>query len=339
MTNIIEIRNQLKELFNLEIIEGSQLFKILQLFYVRQVEEFISSMYQESTFRCPVHLSIGQEAIAVGVCSNLKREDKVISTHRSHAHYLAKGGDLASMFAEMMGKPSGCSLGRGGSMHLFDQKEGFFGSIPIVGSSLPIATGIAYAQKIGNKDQITVSFQGDAAFETGQFHESLNFVSSFNIPILIIMENNKYSTYSPIKDRQSLNMDLEKIVTGIGLKYSKLSGDNLLQIELEIPKIIGEVRQGTPRFVEFDTFRRLEHCGPNLDDDLGYRTTAEINSYIDRDPIYLVKSYFQKNESVSADFKIIESFLPKYIETIYQKTKNGSDEHELLSETDCYHTL
>jgi pyruvate dehydrogenase E1 component alpha subunit len=134
-------------------------------------------------------------------------------------------------------------------------------------------------------------------------------------------------------------MDLEKIVTGIGLKYSKLSGDNLLQIELEIPKIIEEVRQGTPRFVEFDTFRRLEHCGPNLDDDLGYRTTAEINSYIDRDPIYLVKSYFQKNESVSADFKIIESFLPKYIETIYQKTKNSSDEHELLSETDCYHTL
>ena len=339
MTNIIEIRNQLKQLFNLEISENSQLFKILQLFYVRQVEEFISGIYKESTFRCPVHLSIGQEAIAVGVCSNLKREDKVISTHRSHAHYLAKGGDLASMFAEMMGKPSGCSLGRGGSMHLFDQKEGFFGSIPIVGSSLPIATGIAYAQKIGNKDQITVSFQGDAAFETGQFHESLKFISSFNIPILIILENNKYSTYSPIKDRQSLNMDLEKIVTGIGLKYSKLSGDNLLQIELEIPKIIEEVRQGTPRFVEFDTFRRLEHCGPNLDDDLGYRTTAEINSYINRDPIYLVKSYFQKNESLSADFKIIESFLPKYIETIYQKTKNSSDEHELLSETDCYHTL
>ena len=339
MTNIIEIRNQLKESFNLEIIEGSQLFKILQLFYVRQVEEFISGIYQESTFRCPVHLSIGQEAIAVGVCSNLKREDKVISTHRSHAHYLAKGGDLASMFAEMMGKPSGCSLGRGGSMHLFDQKEGFFGSIPIVGSSLPIATGIAYAQKIGNKDQITVSFQGDAAFETGQFHESLNFISSFNIPILIIMENNKYSTYSPIKDRQSLNMDLEKIVTGIGIKYSKLSGDNLLQIELEIPKIIEEVRQGIPRFVEFDTFRRLEHCGPNLDDDLGYRTTAEINSYFNRDPINLVKSFFQKDEAASSDLKIIESFLPKYIETIYQEIKNSSDEHKLLSETDCYHTI
>jgi pyruvate dehydrogenase E1 component alpha subunit len=208
-------------------------------------------------------------------------------------------------------------------MHLFDQKEGFFGSIPIVGSSLPIATGIAYAQKIGNKDQITVSFLGDAAFETGQFHESLNFVSSFNIPILIIMENNRYSTYSPIKDRQSLNMDLEKIVTGVGIKFSKLSGDNLLQIELEIPKIIEEVRQGIPSFVEFDTFRRLEHCGPNLDDELGYRSTSEINSYINRDPINLIKSYFQKDEAVSADIKIIESFLPQYIETIYQKYESN----------------
>ena len=175
------------EKFEKDLTLSANLDLLVQALRIRMVEEKIIELYPSDVIQSPVHLSIGQEAIAVGVCSNLKREDKVISTHRSHAHYLAKGGDLASMFAEMMGKPSGCSLGRGGSMHLFDQKEGFFGSIPIVGSSLPIATGIAYAQKIGNKDQITVSFQGDAAFETGQFHESLNFISSFNIPILIIL--------------------------------------------------------------------------------------------------------------------------------------------------------
>ena len=131
--------------------EGIYLTKQLKLYaqmsYVREVEELIAEKYNDQIFRCPVHLSVGQEAIAVGVCSELSIDDKVMSTHRSHAHYLAKGGDLYAMFCELMGKEAGCCLGRGGSMHLLDKAQGFYGSIPIVGSSLPITMGIALAEK------------------------------------------------------------------------------------------------------------------------------------------------------------------------------------------------
>jgi pyruvate dehydrogenase E1 component alpha subunit len=339
MTNITDIVNEIKTKHKINISDDVILLKILRLFYVRHVEEFIANVYSESLFRCPVHLSIGQEAIAVGICSNLGPNDKIISTHRSHAHYLAKGGDLTSMFAEMMGKPAGCSKGRGGSMHLFDDAEGIYGSIPIVGSSLPIATGLAYAQKISKDKGITIAFQGDAAFETGQFSESLNFISSFRIPILIIMENNRFSTYAPINDRQSEKMNLEKIVTGIGIDYSKFSGDNLLEIDQMIKPLISQVRNGQPKFVEFDTFRRLEHCGPNLDDDLGYRTAKEINSYRERDPVYIIKQELINNKNLSDVIKIIEDFLPSYISKIYESVKGIENIHPLLTEQDCYHSL
>jgi pyruvate dehydrogenase E1 component alpha subunit len=336
MTNIIEIRNQILEKHNLTIASGSQVDKILQLFYIRFVESFIAEHYHESLFRCPVHLSIGQEAIAVGVCTNLNKQDKVISTHRSHAHFLAKGGDLESMFAEMMGKNRGSSLGRGGSMHLFDSNHGFFGSIPIVGSSLPIAAGIGFAQKFRNFDEITVAFQGDASFETGQFHESLNFISSFNIPILIVMENNRYSTYSPIQDRQSHKMNLEKIVTGFGIDYVKILGDDLFVVDSTMLNIIKQVRSGSPKFVELDTFRRFEHCGPNLDDDLGYRTKEEIKSYKDRDPINIVKKNFHNDDEILKAICVFESFLPDYIMSIYNKIKKMDVDHPDLTEADCF---
>jgi pyruvate dehydrogenase E1 component alpha subunit len=143
-----------------------------------------------------VHLSIGQEAIAVGVSINLKLEDKVVSTHRSHAHYIAKGGDLFSMLSELIGSPLGCCKGRGGSMHIFDKSVGFMASVPIVGSSLPIAVGIALAEKQLNSENIVVAYVGDAALETGAFYESLNLAELKNLPILIVLEDNGYSTYS-----------------------------------------------------------------------------------------------------------------------------------------------
>jgi pyruvate dehydrogenase E1 component alpha subunit len=339
MTNIIEIQDELKNDYGLDILHDSRISKILQLFYVRNVEEFIANKYSDFLFRCPVHLSIGQEAIAVGVCSNLTINDKVISTHRSHAHYLAKGGDLISMFAEMMGKPSGCSKGRGGSMHLFDDEQGFYGSIPIVGSSLPIATGIGYAQKLSNDNGIAVAFQGDAAFETGQFSESLNFISTFDIPILMVMENNKYSTYSPINDRRSSNLALAEIIKGYGLDYYSYSGDNLLDVDKIMADLIIKVRNGKPIFVEFDTFRRLEHCGPNLDDNLGYRTIDEIKSYEKRDPILIIKKIYANDKNVLNSIEIFEKFLPKYILNIYEKATHMENEHPLLTEQDCFRSI
>ena len=293
----------------------------LKTVYVRQIESFIAKNYHQQLFRCPVHLSIGQESIAVGICEELSKFDKVISTHRSHAHYLAKGGDIVKMLAEIMGLTTGCCNGRGGSMHLFDTEVGFMASIPIVGSALPIASGLSYAQKLQNDDEISVCFVGDATFETGQFHESLNFISTNSLPILIVYENNGYSTYSPLTERQPLNKNLRKIIEGYGISYFHENGDDVLEVNTIAKNLIQITRNKIPNFIELDTFRRFEHCGPNLDDDLGYRTEDEIQSYEKRDPIYLILN----NVKLSQYEYLIQEFISKldnYLMSLYLKLQN-----------------
>ncbi len=145
-----------------------------QMLRIRLVEERIVAHYSEQEMRCPVHLCIGQEAIAAGVCSALKKSDYVLSGHRSHGHYLAKGGDLKAMMAEIYGKATGCAKGKGGSMHLIDLDAGFLGAAPIVGSTIPITIGAAVGTALQGKDDVSVVFFGDGAVETGAFHESLN---------------------------------------------------------------------------------------------------------------------------------------------------------------------
>ena len=151
---------------------------------IRMVEEAIAAHYPEQQMRCPVHLSIGQEAASAGVCAALRPDDLAMSGHRSHAHYLGKGGDLPAMIAEIYGKATGCCQGRGGSMHLVDLKAGFVGAVPIVGSTIPIATGLAFADRQLKRDRVTVAFLGEAATEEGVFHESVNFASLHQLPII-----------------------------------------------------------------------------------------------------------------------------------------------------------
>ena len=263
-----------------------QMFANLQL--IRSVELLISEKYADQIFRCPVHLSIGQEAIAVGVSLNLELEDKVVSTHRSHAHYIAKGGDLFMMLSELIGSPLGCCKGRGGSMHIFDKAVGFMASVPIVGSSLPIATGLALAEKHLNSDNIVVAFIGDAALETGAFYESLNLAALKNLPILIVLEDNGYSTYSNKKVRWPDNKNVRETIEGMGITYYSGSGDDVEDIYAQIGNIISDVRKNKSSLVHLDTFRRYEHCGPSLDDSLGYRKSEEIEFYIKRDPIEIL---------------------------------------------------
>ena len=263
-----------------------QMFTNLQL--IRSVELLISEKYADQIFRCPVHLSIGQEAVAVGVSLNLKLEDKVVSTHRSHAHYIAKGGDLFMMLSELIGSPLGCCKGRGGSMHIFDKAVGFMASVPIVGSSLPIATGLALAEKHLNLGNIVVAFIGDAALETGAFYESLNLVALKKLPILIVLEDNGYSTYSNKKVRWPDNKNVRETIEGMGITYYSGSGDDVEDIYAQIGNVISDVRNSKPSLVHLDTFRRYEHCGPSLDDRMGYRKSEEIESYIVRDPIEIL---------------------------------------------------
>ena len=174
-----------------------------EMFRIRKIETTIAEKYKEWEMRCPVHLSIGQEAVAVGVCQNLKKKDEIVTAHRCHAHYLAKGGSLKSMISELYGKETGCAKGLGGSMHLIDLKAGVSAAVPIVGSTIPIGTGIAWANKIKKSGKIVAIFFGDGATEEGVFFESLDFAALHELPVLFVCENNEYSVYSHISKRQS----------------------------------------------------------------------------------------------------------------------------------------
>ena len=256
---------------------------------IRLIEEKIADLYSDQEMRCPVHLSIGQEAIAVGVCSALMVQDYVLGNHRSHAHYLAKGGNLKAMLAEIYGKKTGCSGGKGGSMHLVDLSVGFLGSAPIVSSTIPIAVGTAFGTSLKGDNQVTVSFFGDAATEEGVFYESLNFASLKKLPVIFVCENNLYSVYSPLSVRQPEGRNIVDIVRGIGIESLEGDGNDALQVYEMAEQAVKKARNGNgPVFLKFDTYRWREHCGPNYDNDLGYRTQAEFQEWKKRDPVNLL---------------------------------------------------
>ena len=210
---------------------------------IREVENTIAKRYSEGKMRCPVHLSIGQEAIAVGVCNNLSDNDQILSAHRSHAHYLAKGGNLNAMIAELHGKVTGCAMGKGGSMHLIDQKVGMLAAVPIVGSTLPISVGVAWSNKINKKNNLVVVFFGDGATEEGVFQESLDFASLHNLKILFVCENNFYSVYSSLKYRQNKKRNLISFAKALGLDTYKIEGNDVNKISLSSKKIIKNIKK------------------------------------------------------------------------------------------------
>lgn len=249
------------------------------------VEEEIARRYSEQEMRCPIHLSIGQEACAVGVASQLSHKDFMVSTHRSHAHYLAKGGNLKAMIAELYGKDTGCSRGHGGSMHLVDWSVGFAGSTSIVGGTIPIGVGLAFAAKIKDDKSVVAVMIGDAAVEEGVFHESANFASLHRLPVLFVCENNLYSCYTHIRHRQPFR-PLSKIAEAHGLSYQTTDGTDVRKISAMTAQMISELRCGLgPFFFELPTYRLIEHCGPNQDDNLGYRDAKELAEWKQRDPV------------------------------------------------------
>jgi len=277
---------------------------LLDMIRIRMVEERIVDLYPEQEMRCPVHLSIGQEAAAVGVCSVLDREDWVFSGHRNHAHYLAKGGDLKRMLAELYGKATGCCGGKGGSMHLTDLDAGFVGATPIVGSTVPIAVGAALtAQMRGDGRRVAVFF-GDGAMEIGVVHESLNFASLKHLPILFSCENNLYSVYSPLSVRQPEHRAISQLAEGHGITVFVADGNDMDEV-IEVARSAREIIDSGegPVFLELSTYRWREHCGPNYDNDIGYRSEAEFIEWQQKDPILRTKVLVG---SVSLDEAITE---------------------------------
>jgi len=250
------------------------------------VEERIADLYPEQQMRCPVHLCIGQEAIAVGVCAALERDDSIMSGHRSHGHYLAKGGDLKRMLAEIYGKATGCSGGKGGSMHLVDTDAGFLGAVPIVGSTIPIAVGVAFGATLRGESKVSVVFFGEGATEEGVFAESLNFSALKQLPVIFICENNLYSVYSHIRVRQAPTRSICNIAKSHGMDASSADGNDVEAVLALASKAVSRARDGSgPTLLEFSTYRWREHCGPNYDNNLGYRMEAEFQEWQKRCPI------------------------------------------------------
>jgi TPP-dependent pyruvate/acetoin dehydrogenase alpha subunit len=253
---------------------------------IREVESQISIRYHEGQMRCPTHLSIGQEAPPSVLSEYLTHADYAVSTHRSHAHYLAKGGDVEAMLAEIYGLPEGCSMGRGGSMHLADKSVGFMGSSAIVGNSIPVGVGLGHAAKLEDKGRLAVVYIGDAAVEEGVFYESANFAATAELPVLFLCENNGFSVYTAFDGRQPKGREIHQMVGAIGLESSHASSYNFNELLERTGYAVNYIREsGRPYFLEIETMRYLEHCGPNDDSHLGYRNDEDVEQTKLRDPL------------------------------------------------------
>ncbi len=256
------------------------------LYRIRRVEEEIAAVYPTDKIKSPVHLSIGQEAVSVGVCEALDKSDVVFGTYRSHALYLAKGGDLRRMVAELYGKVTGCAKGKGGSMHLIDVDAGAMGASAVVATTIPHAAGYAYAMKLQRKPNVVVSFFGDGAVDEGVFHETMNFAALKELPIVFICENNFYAIHTHQSRRQKLANICEK-VRSHGMTAKQIPDNDIFAIHEQVSAAVARLRSGAPGpfFFECLTYRLREHVGPNEDFDLGYRTRQEAEPWIKNDPM------------------------------------------------------
>ena len=258
---------------------------LYEMLRIRLIEEEIADRYPTEIMRCPVHLSIGQEAVPVAVSAVLRPSDQIVTTHRCHAHYLAKGGDLTAMLCELMGRTPGCCGGRGGSMHLFDDKAGVLLSLPIVAASIPVGVGAGLAIQQMGRDDVAVVYLGDASVEEGVFHESANFAALKKLPVVFLCENNLYSVYTNLRDRQP-DRPLTDLGRAHGMPSVRVDGNDCADIHASVTKAVDLARSGGgPTFIQADTYRWREHCGPNYDNRLGYRTEEEFESWKRRDPI------------------------------------------------------
>lgn len=263
--------------------------KKIELFYsmlrIRRVQERIEARYLEDNMRTPVHLCIGQEAIAAGVCAVLRKDDYISSNHRGHGHYLAKGGDLDAMIAELHCKKTGCSKGFGGSMHLVDVSVGHLGSSSIVGGGIPIATGLALSIQMKKEDRVSVVFLGDGAADEGVLYESLNFAMLRKLPVIYICENNQWSVCSSISVRKPGENVFHQSPKEL-LLSKIIDGNNVSEVYETTVQTVNRARAGQgPSFIECETYRILGHAGCAAQEPKGYRDNSEVASWRDKCPV------------------------------------------------------
>lgn len=285
------------------------------LIKIRKFEEKIIELYPKQEMRCPVHLYIGQEAIASAVCAHLEKKDYVFSTHRNHGHLIAKGADIKLMFAELYGKITGCSSGKGGSMHMISVENSILGTSAIVAGSIPIAVGTALAVKMKKEKRIVVAFFGDGAVEEGTFYESMNFASLKKLPIVFVCENNFYATNSPQRNRQA-NLDIHKISEFFLMPGVCIDGNNVFEVYKIAGAAVARARKGLgPSFIEARTFRCRTHVGPETDIEKGLRAKGEVEVWLKKCPYKNFRQDLLKNKLLKeSQIEEIEEKVDKEVE-------------------------
>ncbi|MDA8434310.1 MAG: thiamine pyrophosphate-dependent dehydrogenase E1 component subunit alpha [Nitrospiraceae bacterium] len=268
---------------------------------IRRFEERVVSLYPEQEMKCPVHLCIGQEAIAAGVCAHLGTEDYIFSTHRSHGHCIAKGMDLKPIAAELYGRSDGCSRGRGGSMHLADPEHGIPGTSAIVGGCIPLAVGAGLSSVMQGHARVSVAFFGDGAADEGTFHESLNFASLKKLPVVFVCEDNYYATNSPRSARQP-DIPIAEKGRGYAIPGITVDGNDVLLVHQAAEEAVMRARSGGgPTLLEFTTYRWKAHVGPNSDIDEGCRPAGAHERWLKKCPLEMFQRYLLEHAAVSAE--------------------------------------
>ncbi len=271
---------------------------------IRRVEEEVARIYSSDLVKSPIHLSIGQEAVSVGVCDILTPEDVVYGTYRGHALYLAKGGDLKAMIAELFGRETGCAGGKAGSMHLVDPAANVMGMSAIVATHIPLAVGHAFAAKSQGLTAIVVCFFGEGAADEGAFHEAINFAALKRLPMLFVCENNRLAIHSSVESRMS-GPGLAARFSSYGVSGCKINDGNIFSIRSAAEELAGEIRDGQgPRYLECKTSRWREHVGPKEDWDASYRDAVEESEHFSTDPVGVLAERLDEDTRTALDGEI-----------------------------------
>lgn len=273
----------------------------LTMLHIRILEDKITELINNAEIICPVHLYIGQEAVATGVCANLHKDDYVFSTHRSHGHYIAKGGDMKALVAELYGRTTGCSHGRGGSMHLAAPEIGLPGSSAIVAGTIPLAIGAALAFSLQKNKRVSVVFFGDGATNEGVFYESLNIASLKKLPVVFVCENNLYSTHMPISACLA-DTDIHKKAEIFNIQGIRVGGNSIVDVFNTAKEAIRNARLGKgPTLLEYMTYRWRGHVGSNFDIDKNLRSREELEQWMAKCPIKRMETLLTQFNALSKE--------------------------------------
>lgn len=307
---------------------------------IRKFEEKVADLILTGDICCPSHLYIGQEAIATGACAVLTKDDCVFPTYRSHGTFIAKGGSLKELMAEIYGKETGCSNGKGGSMHVVSPEIGILGTTAIVGGNIPLAVGAALALEMEGTKGVSVAFFGDGATDEGIFQESLNFAALKQLPVIFICENNYFSTHLPLSLRKPAN-NISDIAKAHCLPSRKIHGNDVLQVFHAVGEAVNIARQGKgPSFIECETFRWRAHVGAELDIDVGFRTKELVEEWIGRCPIISYENLLMEEGLLCAsDKKNILNAIKDEVEESVRFAKESCYPDEAALSRDLFRTL